>query len=118
MRAQPGDRDLQILHSEGIALDGDSIQLLHDPAADGNTVRFQLDVKEFHKILQADGAVHAVGILVQLFKIFFHLVVFVPKLTNQFFQKIQHRKNTQPAAKIVNNDGAKGHLIDSIPVDQ
>ena len=70
MRAQPGDRDLQILHSEGIALDGDSIQLLHDPAADGNTVRFQLDAKEFHKIFQADGAVHTVGILVQLFKIF------------------------------------------------
>lgn len=46
MRAQPGDRDLQILHSEGITLDGDSIELLHDPAADRNTVRFQLDIKE------------------------------------------------------------------------
>ena len=31
----------------------ESIQLLHDPATDRNTVRFQLDVKEFHKILQA-----------------------------------------------------------------
>ena len=69
VRTQIGDRDLQILSGKGIALTGDSIQLLHDPAADGNTVRFQLDVKEFHKILQADGAVHAVGILVQLFKI-------------------------------------------------
>ena len=67
--AQIGDRNLQILHSKRIALAGDSIQLLHAPAADGNTVRFQLDIKEFHKILQTDGAVHAVGILVQLFKI-------------------------------------------------
>ena len=58
VRAQIGDRDLQILSGKGIALDGDSIQLLHDPAADRNTVRFQLDVKEFRKILQADGAVH------------------------------------------------------------
>ena len=81
--AQIGDRDLQILSGKGIALDGDSIQLLHDPAADRNTVRFQLDVKEFRKILQADGAVHAIGILVQLFKIFLHLVVFVPNFTNQ-----------------------------------
>ena len=54
VRAQIGDRDLQILSGKGIALDGDSIQLLHDPAADRNTVRFQLDAKEFHKILQAD----------------------------------------------------------------
>ena len=38
VRTQIGDRDLQILCGKGIALDGDSIQLLHDPAADGNTV--------------------------------------------------------------------------------
>ena len=111
MRAQPGDRDLQILHSEGITLDGDSIELLHDPAANGNAVRVQLDVKEFHKILQADGAVHAVGILVQLFKIFFHFVVFVPNFTNQFFQNILHRNNTERAAKIVYNDGDMGLLM-------
>ena len=111
MRAQPGDRDLQILHSEGIALDGDSIQLLHDPAADRNTVRFQLDIKEFHKIFQTDGAVHTLGILVQLFKIFFHFVVFVPNFTNQFFQNILHRNNTERAAKIVYNDGDMGLLM-------
>ena len=111
VRTQIGDRDLQILHSEGIALDGDSIQLLHDPAADRNTFRFQLDVKEFHKILQAEGAVHAVRILVQIFKILSHLVVLVPNFTNQFFQNILHRNNTERAAKIVYNDGDMGLLM-------
>ena len=111
VRTQIGDRDLQILYGKGIALDGDSIQLLHDPAADGNTVRFQLDTKEFHKILQADGAVHAVGILVQLFKIFFHLVVFVPNFTDQFFQNILHRNNTKRPAKIVYDYGDMGLLM-------
>ena len=83
----------------------ESIQLLHDPATDRNTAQFQLDVKEFHKILQAGGAVHAVGVLVQLFKIFFHLVVFVPNFTNQFFQNILHRNNTKRSTKIIYNDG-------------
>ena len=108
VRTQFGDRDLQILHNKGIALGGDSIQLLHDPAADRNTVRFQLDVKEFRKILQADGAVHAIGILVQLFKIFLHLVVFVPNFTNQFFQNILHRNNTKRSAEIIYDHGDMG----------
>ena len=102
--AQIGDRDLQILHSKGIALGGDSIQLFHDTAANGNTVRFQFDVKKFHKIFQADGAVHAVCILVQLFKIFFHLIMFVPNFTNQFLQNILHRNNTKRSAEIIYND--------------
>lgn len=64
--------------------------------------------KEFRKIFQADGAVHAVGILVQLFKIFFHLVVFVPDFTNQFFQNILHRNNTKRSAEIIYDHGDMG----------
>lgn len=76
-----------------------------------NAVRVQLDVKEFHKIFQTDGAVHTVGILVQLFKIFFHFAVFVPNFTNQVFQNILHRNNAERAAKIVYNDGDMGLLM-------
>ena len=38
VRTQIGDRDLQILSGKGIAFDGDSIELLHDPAADRKSV--------------------------------------------------------------------------------
>ena len=110
MSIQLGNRDLQMLRGEGLTLDRHLVQLLHDPAADGNTVRFQLDVKEFHKILQADGAVHAVGILVQLFKIFFLLVLDVRNFTVQLFENIVHRYYTKRPAKIVYDHGNVGLL--------
>lgn len=100
--------DREIFEVDGLRLFGDFAELLDNPPAHRLRVkvfRFVLvDIEFFEEVVKFRTAVHEVVFIVNLGEVVDHFVVFVPDLTDEFFEDIFERYYAERSAVLVHHD--------------
>ena len=103
--------EIEMLKIKLIALDGDLAELLHYPAAERNAVRIGFDLEFIAKILKVYGAINDKCVLCDLLVFLNDLIVLIPNISDELFQNILHRNDSERSAVFVNNNGNVRFLL-------